>query len=120
MIDDLELDDPQSYYELFEQANQVDTTGFDEEQLREYANFLDDCLVKAARENFYVFATTMAPVLIPGEFKNGVHIRIICKELQEVFESIVSKEKKSWGKKLRISVSPGSMKTLLGSILFPA
>jgi predicted phage terminase large subunit-like protein len=72
---------------------------------------------ETAKSDFYVFAKLMAPVVLPNDFIDGRHIKKICEGLQEVAESIESKEKT---KRSMFFMPPGSMKTVLCSILFPA
>jgi predicted phage terminase large subunit-like protein len=64
-----------------------------------------------ARTDFYVFVKLMAPIIMP-EFKDGRHIRVICEKLQKLEAREI--------KRLMIFLAPGSMKSRLASILFPA
>lgn len=75
-------------------------------------------LIEEARLNFYSFVKLMAPVVLPEEFVDGHHIALICKELQEVEESVKDKSKSP--KRLMLFLPPGSMKSKLASNLFPA
>lgn len=77
-----------------------------------------DLLIEEARLNFYTFVKLMAPVVLPEEFVDGRHIELICRELQEVQESVVDKSKSP--KRLQLFLPPGSMKSKLASNLFPA
>ena len=77
-----------------------------------------DQMIENAREDFYTFVKIMAQVVLPEEFIDGVHIGKICKELQEVEESVKDKSKKP--KRLQLFLPPGSMKSKLASNLFPA
>ena len=79
---------------------------------------LYDEFIEAARDNFYIFVKLLAPEILPEEFIDGRHIEIICKELQEVEESVANKRKKP--KRLQLFMPPGSMKSKLASNLFPA
>jgi predicted phage terminase large subunit-like protein len=80
-------------------------------------DYLFKLSIKVARDDFYTFVKLMMPSMIPGEFKDNIHIKIMCDEYQKVYENIINKNPS--GKKLRVSVPPGSSKTLIGSILFP-
>lgn len=65
-----------------------------------------------AQDDFYTFVLLMASHIIPEGFKDGEHIRKICKELQTVEEVEHSR--------LMLFLPPRSMKSVLASILFPA
>jgi len=73
--------------------------------------------ISEARRDFYVFAKLMSSVVLPNDFIDGRHIKKICEKLQEVAESIESPEPT---KRAMFFMPPGSMKTVLCSILFPA
>jgi predicted phage terminase large subunit-like protein len=64
-----------------------------------------------ARDDFYTFVKVMAPIIMP-EFRDGRHIKIICDALQRVESGEC--------KRLMIFLAPGSMKSRLASIFFPA
>ena len=78
---------------------------------------LDD-MIEKARNDFYTFVRLMAPVVLPEEFTDGRHIQLICKELQEVEESV--KDRSIAPKRLQLFLPPGSMKSKLASNLFPS
>ena len=80
-------------------------------------HLLDEMIGKA-REDFYSFVKLMAPVVLPEEFIDGEHIKLICDKLQEVEESVKDKSKDP--KRLQLFLPPGSMKSKLASNLFPA
>jgi predicted phage terminase large subunit-like protein len=84
------------------------------ERIKEY---LVSVLIEEARKDFYVFAKLMASVVLPNDFIDGRHIKKICERLQEVAESIESPEPT---KRAMFFMPPGSMKTVLCSIMFPA
>jgi hypothetical protein len=65
--------------------------------------------VEKARENFHAFMLLMAPMVIPEEFKDGVHLQILAKKLEAV-------ERKD-NDRLMIELSPGSMKSKTASVL---
>lgn len=77
-----------------------------------------DQMIENARHSFYAFVKLMASVVLPEEFTDGVHIGRICRELQEVEESV--KDKSRNPKRLQLFLPPGSMKSKLASNLFPA
>lgn len=64
-----------------------------------------------ARSSFYVFVRLMGPFVVPG-FKDGAHIRVVCDALQWAYETDNAR--------LMIFLAPGSSKSILGSLLFPA
>lgn len=68
-------------------------------------------LAYIARESFYVFVRLMGPYVVPG-FKDGAHIKVVCDALQEAYETDNAR--------LMIFLAPGSSKSILGSLLFPA
>lgn len=69
-------------------------------------------LIHRAREDFYTFVRLMANFVLEIPYKDGKHIHLICKELQDLYE----------GRNLRLMVflPPRSMKSKLCSVLFPA
>lgn len=75
-------------------------------------------MIAMARKDFYIFVRLMAQVVLPEPFRDGVHIELICKELQEVCESVEDRTRDP--KRLQIFLPPGSMKSKLASNLFPA
>lgn len=72
---------------------------------------LRDILLLKARTNFYTFVQLMAPLLIPG-FVDGKHIKLVSDTLQWAFEHDNAR--------VMIFMPPGAMKSMLGSVLFPA
>ena len=69
--------------------------------------------IVAARQDFFTFVKLLAPEVLEGdEFIPGDHIELICNYLQSVEEGRITR--------LMVSVPPGSMKSRLCSILFPA
>lgn len=107
-----------TYLELLNEASQVDVSKLEPPQRIEFLGYYKDISVKAARENFYIFVKMMMPEVIPNEFRDGIHLRVMCGKFQEVFDNVQKKTRK--GKKLRLSVPPGSSKTIVGTVLFPA
>lgn len=80
-----------------------------------------DYLVDTAREtaidDFYVYAKLMASSVLPNDFVDGRHIKVICRELQRVYESIGSTKPT---RRSMFFLPPGAMKTVLCSIIFPS
>ena len=70
-----------------------------------------DILVMLARESFYVFVLLMGPLQVPG-FKDGAHIKVICDALQKAYETP--------DYRLMVNLPPGSSKSILCSVLYPA
>jgi predicted phage terminase large subunit-like protein len=82
--------------------------------LQERQKLLDRLRERArglARDDFYTFVKLMAPIIIP-EFRDGRHIRLICDKLTKVESGEIPR--------LMLFLPPGSMKSRLASILFPA
>lgn len=77
-----------------------------------------DKLIDKARIDFYTFVKLMAQVILPEKFVDGVHIQLICKELESVALSVEDKSKVP--ERLQIMMAPGSMKSKIASNLFPA
>jgi len=77
-----------------------------------------EALIKKARNDFFTFVKLLAPTILPEEFTPGHHIKLICKELQDVAHSVTDKTRDP--KRLQIFLPPGSMKSKLSSNLFPA
>lgn len=68
--------------------------------------------IERAREDFHAFMLLMGPVVIPEDFKDGRHLQLLAKELQDI-------ENKT-NDRLMIEISPGSMKSKTASVLYPA
>ncbi|HYF37782.1 MAG TPA: hypothetical protein VD994_20945, partial [Prosthecobacter sp.] len=84
--------------------------------LREKQELLDRLKERAralARDDFYTFVKLMAPIIIPG-FVDGRHIKLICDKLQALESGQLRTNR------LMIFLGPGSMKSRIASILFPA
>lgn len=88
------------------------------EEIEELEVRLLDEMIDKARNDFYTFVLLMANAVLPEEFTPGRHIELICKELQEVEESVRYKDRTP--KRLQLFLPPGSMKSKLASNLFPA
>ncbi len=75
-------------------------------------------MIERAKTSFYAFVKLMAPCVLPETFIDGVHIELICNELQKVYESVADPNKIPV--RLQIWMPPGSMKSKIASNLFPA
>jgi predicted phage terminase large subunit-like protein len=75
-------------------------------------------MVTNARDDFYTFVRLIAPTILPEDFIDGVHVKLICEKLQEVAESVANPALVP--KRLQIFLPPGSMKSKTASNLFPA
>jgi hypothetical protein len=73
---------------------------------------LIEAAMAKARTSFHAFVELMAPLVIPEDYKPGRHIELICWELQEI-------EAKR-NDRLMLEMPPGSMKSKITSVLFPA
>lgn len=68
--------------------------------------------------SLYEFLQYFWPVVSSHQFQPNWHIKFICEELEEIAIRVANKEPKKHD--LIINVPPGSTKTLLSSIMFPA
>lgn len=75
-------------------------------------------MIEKARNNFYTFVKLTAPEILPEDFVDGAHIKLICDELQDVLASVTDPKRSP--KRLQLFMPPGSMKSKLASNLFPA
>ena len=75
-------------------------------------------------ESFYIFAREEWPEVEPHTpFEDGWHIHVICDHLQALAEGWICMRGPEKGKRLRklvINMPPRHMKSMLGSVLFPA
>lgn len=76
--------------------------------------------IKKARLDFHTYVCLMANEVFTDDFKDGQHIKIICKKLMEVEESIrlATKKQIEFPKRMQLFLPPGAMKSVLVSILF--
>lgn len=88
------------------------------EELKRLEDQVLDLRIDKAKTDFYTFVRLMASVVLPEAFVDGVHIELICKELQDVAESVMNKSRDPV--RLQIMLPPGSMKSKIASNLFPA
>lgn len=89
-----------------------------QEELKRLEDQVLDLRIEKAKTNFYTFVKLMAPVVLPESFIDGIHLELICNELQLVAESVMDKNKDPV--RLQIFMPPGSMKSKIASNLFPA
>lgn len=83
------------------------------------AEFTEEQLCSAlCRESFYDFVQEFWSVIVPEEAVWNWHIKFICDELQQMAERVFKGLPKEHD--LTVNVSPGSSKTLILSIMFPA
>ncbi len=86
------------------------------EEAKKLESDLINKMILKARDNFETFVKLMAPVVLPEKFVDGVHIKMICEELQGVEESVRARTPK----RIQLWLPPGSMKSKIASNLFPA
>lgn len=70
-----------------------------------------DLLLYVASHSFYAFVQLMGPTIVYN-FKDGAHIRLICDALQTAYETE--------DYRLMVNLPPGSCKSILCSVLYPA
>lgn len=68
--------------------------------------------VLAARKDFGAFVYLCAPLVLPEKFVSGKHIELIARKLTEMAFS--------QGRRLMLAMPPGSCKSTIASILYPA
>ena len=68
--------------------------------------------------SFYEFVKFFWPEISAQEYIDNWHVKYICDELQEIAERVARGEAKKHD--LIVNVSPGSTKTIIVSIMFPA
>ncbi len=92
----------------------------DKKNLERVLDILGRMSIVKARTDFHTYVKLMADELIPTGFVDGRHIRLICKELQEVEQSIRDSHagKCKYAKRKQFFLPPGAMKSLLISVLF--
>lgn len=91
----LENQNIKSEQELIEKLGNLEISTLPLDQQKEVLDYLAEKSVEKAREDFYAYVKLMAPVLIPEGFKDGIHIKIICKELQDLEKAIWEPTSKS-------------------------
>lgn len=77
-----------------------------------------DVLQSVSRESFYHFVREFWDAFIPEKFINNWHIQFLCGELQTIAERVFAGLPRLYD--LVINVPPGSTKSTLCSIMFPA
>lgn len=73
---------------------------------------LKQAAIEAARDNFLAYVRYMAPLVLNAPYVDGRHIVLICHTLQDVEQGLLDR--------IQIWMPPRSMKSWLGSILFPS
>src|SRR6185369_4532480 len=68
--------------------------------------------ILAARKDFGAFVYVCAPLVLPEKFISGKHIELIARKLTEMAFS--------QGRRLMLAMPPGSCKSTIASILYPA
>ncbi len=104
----MDLEQKELSWEEFGELSLKDMSFEDKERL---FKILIKKKVFEARKDFYTYVKLLAPFMLPEGFVDGKHIEYLCKELQNVFESVID-PKRQFGEKLMISIAPGSMKAL--------
>ncbi len=77
-----------------------------------------DLVASITRESFYEFLLEFWECIISEKYIDNWHVPYICNELQIVAERVFNNEKKAYD--LVINVMPGSTKSVIVSIMFPA
>lgn len=70
------------------------------------------------RDSFFEFLKRFWSTIIPEEFDCNWHIQYLCDELQKMAENVFANRPKEYD--LVINISPGSTKSTICSIMFPA
>ena len=77
-----------------------------------------DLVASICRENFFSFVKEFWDVIVPEKPVWNWHIEYLCNEMQKVAERVFKNEPKEYD--LIINVPPGSTKTTICGIMFPA
>ena len=85
---------------------------YTDEELIELIQSVEGLAFKEAREDFYKFVQLMADEVLEQPFEEGRHIPIICKQLMRLESGEI--------RRLMVFLPPRSMKSKLGTVLFPA
>ena len=75
-------------------------------------------MIIKARTDFYTYVRLMAPVILPEAFVDGIHLQLICEEMQKVVESVEDPNQEPI--RLQLWLPPGSMKSKIASNLLPS
>lgn len=78
----------------------------------------DDVNRSIISESFYEFVLEFWEIIVPDEFVPNWHIEYLCDELQQIAERVFENENNPYD--LIINVPPGSTKSTIISIMFPA
>jgi len=77
-----------------------------------------DLVASITRESFYEFLLEFWDSIIPEKFIDNWHVKYLCDELQIVAERVFEGRKKAYD--LIVNIMPGSTKSVIVSIMFPA
>lgn len=78
----------------------------------------DELERSVCRDSFYAFLQRFWDIVVPEDPVWNWHIEFICNEMQKVAERVFQKEDKEYD--LLINVPPGSTKSTICSVMFPA
>ena len=78
----------------------------------------DELVASICRESFYEFVLEIWDEIVTDPFENNWHIKYLCDELQEIAERVFRNEPLKHN--LIINISPGTTKSTIVSILYPA
>lgn len=79
---------------------------------------LNGIKAELCKKSFYIFFKEFWSISVPAEFEDNWHIRYICDELQQIGETLIEGKVKLHD--LIINVPPGSTKSTIASVMFPA
>jgi len=109
-------------------GSQIDTLGLSLEERKELLAQVrsgerrdyneNDLIASITSESFYEFLLEFWDCIIPEKFIDNWHIKYICDELQIVAERVFEGKQKEYD--LVINVMPGSTKSVIVSVMFPA
>jgi predicted phage terminase large subunit-like protein len=86
--------------------------------LKDYSVVPNELIADVCRDSFYDFFLEFWSVLVARPLSNGWHIKYLCDELQAMAERIFLSQPKEYD--LIINISPGSTKSSIVSVMFPA
>ena len=82
--------------------------------------YINQTLLEASicKDSFYDFVKTFWSTIIPEKPVWNWHIKLLCDELQEIAERVFLRQPKEYD--LIINISPGSTKSTICSVMYPA
>ena len=89
---------------------------FDER--REYAEHLQERTARACELDFYTFLVYFWDTVVADPFIPAWHIRYLCNEAQKIGELVIAREPVPYN--LIVNVPPGTSKSTIFTIMFPA